>query len=99
MAKAQQMLETYPRSFNLDARVLGKTIDALVECANTCTQCADACLSEKDVGVHGEVHSAKRGLRGCLHCHQPDRVATDRVRRERDAGPAQGVHRRVQELW
>ena len=49
MAKAQEMLETYPRSFNADAGRLAQTIEALVECANTCTQCADACLSEEDV--------------------------------------------------
>lgn len=49
MAKAQEMLETYPRSFNVDADLLARTIEALVECANTCTQCADACLSESDV--------------------------------------------------
>jgi hypothetical protein len=49
MAKVQEMLETYPRSFNVDADLLARTIEALVECANTCTQCADACLSESDV--------------------------------------------------
>lgn len=49
MAPAIEMLETYPRSFNVDAGVLAKAIDALVECANTCTQCADACMSEDDV--------------------------------------------------
>lgn len=49
MAKAKDMLDTYPRTFNVDAEVLARTIEALVECANTCTQCADACLSEQDV--------------------------------------------------
>jgi hypothetical protein len=48
MAKAGEMLETYPRTFNVDAGVLERAIEALVECANTCTQCADACLSEED---------------------------------------------------
>ena len=51
MAKAQEMLETYPRTFNVDAAVLARAIEALVECANTCTQCADACLSEQDVAA------------------------------------------------
>jgi len=51
MAKAQEMLETYPRAFNVDAGVLAATIEALTECANTCTQCADACLSEQDVAA------------------------------------------------
>ena len=47
MAKAKEMLDTYPRTFNIDAEVLARTIEALVECGNTCTQCADACLSEE----------------------------------------------------
>lgn len=51
MAKAQEMLETYPRSFSVDAGVLAAAIEALIECANTCTQCADACLSEQDVAA------------------------------------------------
>jgi len=46
MAKAQEMLDTYPRSFNVDAGVLARTIEALIECASTCTLCADGCLSE-----------------------------------------------------
>ena len=49
MTKAQEMLETYPRTINVDTGVLAATIEALLECANTCTQCADACLSEQDV--------------------------------------------------
>ena len=48
MTHAQAMLDTHPRSFDLDRAVLAATIDALVDCANTCTQCADACLSEGD---------------------------------------------------
>lgn len=48
MARAKEMLDTYPRTFNVDGDVLSGAIDALVECANTCTQCADACLSEGD---------------------------------------------------
>jgi hypothetical protein len=50
MSHAHAMLETYPRTFNLDAGQLANAIDVLVDCANTCTQCADACLSEDDPG-------------------------------------------------
>lgn len=46
MTNAHAMLETYPRSFNVDQELLAKAIDAIVDCGNTCTQCADACLSE-----------------------------------------------------
>jgi hypothetical protein len=40
------MLETYPRSINLDRAKLASAIDALIACAEACTACADACLSE-----------------------------------------------------
>jgi hypothetical protein len=49
MTNAQQMLDTYPRTFNVDAGVLAAAIDILAECATTCTQCADSCLAEPDV--------------------------------------------------
>jgi hypothetical protein len=49
MTNARAMLDTYPRTFNVDGELLARVIDAVVECANTCTQCADACLSEQDV--------------------------------------------------
>jgi hypothetical protein len=49
MSYAKQMLDTYPRDFNLDAGVLASTIDALSDCAQACTACADDCLSEQNV--------------------------------------------------
>jgi hypothetical protein len=49
MACAKQMLDTYPRSFNLDAQPLAACIEACVACAQACTACADACLSENNV--------------------------------------------------
>ena len=49
MPKAMEMLKPYTRTFNVEARLLAEAIEALIECANTCTQCADACLSEEDV--------------------------------------------------
>lgn len=42
------MLDTHPREFDLDADRLARVVDALAECATTCTQCADACLGEDD---------------------------------------------------
>jgi hypothetical protein len=42
----QPMLDTYPKDINLDRGKLAAAIDALVTCAQTCTACADACLSE-----------------------------------------------------
>jgi hypothetical protein len=49
MTKTLEMLERYPRSINVDAQLLARTIDQLIECENTCTQCADACLAEQDL--------------------------------------------------
>ncbi len=40
------MLATYPAEINLDRRRLAETIDTLLACSETCTACADACLSE-----------------------------------------------------
>ncbi|MDH6463620.1 hypothetical protein M2302_003815 [Micromonospora sp. A200] len=42
----RSMLETYPKSINLDRSKLAAAIDALNDCAQACTACADACLSE-----------------------------------------------------
>jgi hypothetical protein len=45
----QPMLDTYPKSINLDRGKLAAAIDALIACAEACTACADACLSEDTV--------------------------------------------------
>lgn len=46
---AMTMMDTYPAEINLDRSKLAATIDALIECAEACTACADACLSESSV--------------------------------------------------
>ncbi|WP_309112640.1 four-helix bundle copper-binding protein [Saccharothrix sp.] len=43
------MLETYPADINLDRTALAAAIDSLISCAEACTACADACLSEDAV--------------------------------------------------
>lgn len=40
------MLEKHPTPLNLDVSAVAKVIDAAFECAQICTSCADACLSE-----------------------------------------------------
>ncbi|MGI5187231.1 four-helix bundle copper-binding protein [Promicromonospora sp. CA-289599] len=40
------MLDAYPATINLDRNLIAHTIDVLVDCSQTCTACADACLSE-----------------------------------------------------
>jgi hypothetical protein len=49
MTTTMPMLETYPRSINLDRGELAATINALIMCSQACTACADACLSEDSV--------------------------------------------------
>ncbi|HEY8452245.1 MAG: four-helix bundle copper-binding protein [Micromonosporaceae bacterium] len=49
MTQAQAMLETYPSDIWLDRRLLAEGIATVVECSQTCTACADACLNEPDV--------------------------------------------------
>jgi hypothetical protein len=49
MSYAKQLPDTYPPDFNVDAGLLAATIDALSDCAQACTACADDCLSEQNV--------------------------------------------------
>jgi uncharacterized protein DUF326 len=46
---ARHMLDTYPREFTTDRRLLVSCIEACCDCAEACTQCADDCLSEQSV--------------------------------------------------
>ena len=43
------LLEQYPADITVDKQLLAAAIDAATRCAQTCTACADACLSERDV--------------------------------------------------
>jgi hypothetical protein len=47
MSYARQLLDAYPRTFNVDAGVLAATIDALNDCAQACTADADDDLSRE----------------------------------------------------
>jgi hypothetical protein len=40
------MLRAYPAEINLDLAQLADVIDTVLSCSQTCTACADACLSE-----------------------------------------------------
>ena len=46
---ARRMLDTYPATMNVDKTVLSAAIEQALNCFQTCTACADACLSEKMV--------------------------------------------------
>jgi hypothetical protein len=59
---ARQMLDTYPRDYNVEEQLLVSCIEACYDCSQACTQCADDSLSEQD--VQGFV----KCIRLCLDC-------------------------------
>jgi len=62
MSYARQMLDSHPRTFNLDSGVLAAAIDALSDCAQACAADADADLSEQDLP------EMVKCIRLCLNC-------------------------------
>ncbi|MGI5171403.1 four-helix bundle copper-binding protein [Spirillospora sp. CA-253888] len=46
----REMIDAYPAEINLDRDLLADAVRELIECAQACTACADACLSEERVG-------------------------------------------------
>jgi hypothetical protein len=62
MSYARQLLVTYPRIFNVDTDVLAATTDAVNDCAQACTGCADDDLSEPDIT------ELVKCIRLCLDC-------------------------------
>jgi Domain of Unknown Function (DUF326) len=62
MSYARQLLDTYPRDFDVDAGVLASTIDALNDCAQACTADADDDLSEQNIA------ELVKCIRLCLDC-------------------------------
>jgi hypothetical protein len=62
MSYAKQLLDTYPRDFNLDADLLAGAIDALSDCAQACIADADDDLSEQNIA------EMVKCIRLCLDC-------------------------------
>jgi len=62
MSYARQMLDTYPRSGNIDADLLAATIDALRDCAQACNADNAADLSEPNLA------DMVTCIRLCLDC-------------------------------
>ena len=58
----RDMLEAHPRSSVLDRDLLVRCIEECIDCAATCTSCADADLAEPDVA------EMVRCIRLCLDC-------------------------------
>lgn len=49
-----EMFNSHPSETRLDRELLARTVDALLSCAQACTVCADACLSEEQDARMGE---------------------------------------------
>lgn len=42
MSYAEQMLDTYPRTLNVEATLLAEATEALLDCAQACRRLADS---------------------------------------------------------
>jgi Domain of Unknown Function (DUF326) len=62
MSYARQMLDTYPRAFDVDVGMTAAAIDAMTDCAQACIADTDADLSEQNVA------EMVRCIRLCLDC-------------------------------
>jgi hypothetical protein len=63
MTHAEEMLRTYPADLGgIDRDALARSIGQCFDCAQTCTACADACLSEDGVA------NLVKCVRTCLDC-------------------------------
>jgi len=78
MSYAKQMLDAYPRRFDVDAALLAATIDALNDCAQACTADIDADLSEQSVA------EMVKCIRLCLDCTDICIAAVGVTSRQRD---------------
>lgn len=81
MTHAHAMLETHP-SADGKTSGLSKVLDALLECSQTCTLCADACLAEEMVA------DLRRCIRLNLDCAALCATTADIVGRQTQSDPA-----------
>src|SRR5947208_1760599 len=79
MSHARQMIDAAPYATGFDAGELAAAIDAMSDCTQTCTACADASLHEDDV----------KDMRRCIGlCSDCADVGTATFEQERDEGIA-----------
>ena len=53
MSNAAALLRSYPGTMNVSIELLAAAIDEALTCFQTCTACADACLSEEMIAELG----------------------------------------------
>jgi hypothetical protein len=56
----QEILETHPQPASRDRDVVVRCIEACIDCAATCTSCADADLGESDLPRESDTLAADR---------------------------------------
>lgn len=78
MSYAMRLLDSYPRTFDLDADLLSSTIDALADCTQACTADADDDLSEPGVA------EMIKCIRLCLDCADICRCTASVTSRQTD---------------
>jgi hypothetical protein len=78
----RDIMQTHPQPTGLDRDVLVRCIDECLDCAATCTGCADACLAEPDV------QELVRCIRLCLDCSDVCTTTARVLTRQTAADPA-----------
>ena len=78
MTYTKQLLDAYPGTVAVDARVLAASIDALSDCAQACDADADADLAEPDLS------EMVRCIRLCLDCAEICRATVSVTSRQTD---------------
>ena len=68
MSRLNEMLKSHPHPASSEGEEARRTVEALAECAQSCTICADACLEEEDV------QAMVACIRLCLDCAEVCRV-------------------------
>jgi CHAD domain-containing protein len=58
----REMIDTYPAEINTDRALIADAVEALIDCAQACTACADACLSEE------QIDQLRKCIRSDLDC-------------------------------
>ena len=98
MSYARQMLDTYPRTVNVDAGLLAAAIDALSDCVQACNADNAADLGEQNVT---EMVTCIRLCLDCADICTATAAVTSRqngVRCQRHPAAAAGLRGHLQEL-
>lgn len=81
MTQVQMMMQTHPH-VDGSTDTLAAAVDALDECAQVCTQCADACLAEENIA------ELRRCIRLNLDCATQCAATAAVLGRRTDGDPA-----------